>query len=130
LKIRIATDWYRSNDPSVPTNEIVNGRMVEFEKGDKWIPAIEHKIEGGESINRDVSYTWAVASKWEPHEFAAIRSRFSRVFDAYESELKNREIEQAKQEAEIQARIDAEVAKKLADAEKAKPTKVTKEKEE
>jgi hypothetical protein len=130
LRIRQVTEWFRSNDPVPDTNEIVRGRMVEFEKGDKWVPAIEHKVEGGENINRDVSYTWAVASKWEPHEFAAIRDRFSKVFDAYESELKNREIEQAKQEAELKARIDAEVAKKLADAEKAKPTKATKEKEE
>jgi hypothetical protein len=102
------------------TGEKVVGRMIEFKLGETWVPVIEHKVQGGDGKNNDVSHSWAVAERNSELDFHNLTTRFAAVFEAYAKRLDEIEKEAIQKEKEIQARIDAEVSRQVAEKTKSK----------
>jgi hypothetical protein len=106
------TGWKQATDKRDPKdNRFVSGRMIEMKMADgTWLPAIEHKIEASEPPSRDSSYTWAVESKLSSKDWFELTARFPDTFSDYK-DFKARE---TTRELELQAKVEAEVARKMA----------------
>lgn len=115
------TKWIPTNDRRVPgEGAYAVARMVRIRLNDandkptdRWMQAIETKVENETPPNLDTVTKWADPAKVSDDDMQALRMRYADVFAAYEVEVVRRDEAKLAEEAALQARIDAEVAARL-----------------